>query len=241
MSSEQPLIQDDITLVLRAQKIIVHETVRVNVGINAQIDQSTNESDFRAELQATLKKFIDTDWKIQSIQRFKGTNRYETVSVAATARVQETENYQLQERATILSRIGFELINPQVDYSLTFDEIQKVNEELRLSLLTKALSETAAINKAFNENSTPDTRQIFRVSSTRFDNGDAAASNVTKSYASNASNATALAVYQVTGSSVMEDDDELVGCAAPGEPLDLNVSTRFSMTGTFVLRHVVNP
>src|ERR1044071_5741402 len=154
----QPPIQDQIMLVLQEQKTVVHENVRFNISINAQVDPTTSESDFRNEIQSTLRKFIDTEWKIQSIQRFKG-NKYENVIVTATARAHEAENYRLQERADALTRIGFEVTNPTVDYSLAFDEVQQVNAELRAKLLKKALDETNTINETFYE---AGTEQVFR-------------------------------------------------------------------------------
>lgn len=235
-------IQDDITISLKTQKIIVHDTVRVNVGITAQVDPTNSEGDFRNEIQSTLKKFVDTDWKIQSIQRSKGT-RYENVHVQATARVPESENHQLQERATSLSRIGFELVNPSVDYSLTFDEIQAVNEELRITLFKNALVECASYNEALKEAkhkvdslSRGTSLVQYRISSSRFDLGDNyGASNSTQPMHLQAMMATVS--HMGAGVNAGYQDDEFADDDTDAA-MDLNVSTRFSMTGTFVLRYL---
>jgi hypothetical protein len=240
--SEHPPIQDTITLVLNDQKIVVHETVRVNVGISAQVAPETSEADFRKEIQDTLKRFINADWKIQSISRFKG-NKYENVSVAATARIPETENYRLQERANEVTRIGFELVNPNVDYSLTFDEIQAVNAELRQTLLRKALDEVTEINQTFREMGTPGIRQIFRISNIRFDAGNNQFTNATPLHLNQmhqylGGNAVAASATAPVGAyNIMETD---AASADPGPSLDLNVSTRFSMVGTFTLSNLVS-
>lgn len=235
---QQEKVQDDITIILKAQKTIVHETVRINVGISAQVASNTSETDFRSQIHSTLRDFIDTEWKIQSIQRHKGSSNFEQVTVQATARVPEKENYQLSERATQLSCIGFELINPTVDYSLTFDEIQSVNRGLRLSLFNQALQECDAYNEAQIESGGYQ-HGNYRVASSRFDadyNADYNAGRVSI----NPINAMMMATNaspMPKGGSVYQE--ETVGgafdCAGEGTQ-DLNVSTRFEMTGQFVLR-----
>jgi hypothetical protein len=243
--------QDDVTLVLRAQKVIVHETVRVNVNIKAQVENETNEADFRQAVQATLKSFIDTEWKIQNVHRSKGSSRYEDVFVQATARVSEKENHQLQERAAKLSRIGFEVINPSVDYNLTFDEIDQVNRELRLELFRQVLTETNEINKVFAELAQGSPKSHFRVSSTRFADGSEqeSASNRFLNAPVHAMMATAAPLIRDmampysgnaigSGASNYDDEDEFFDMEDADEgSADLNVSTRFTMVGTFILRH----
>lgn len=266
MPEHQP-IQDDITIVLRAQKIIEHKEVRVNVAVSAQVDPATSENDFRSELQSTLKKFIAADWKLQSIQRAKG-NRYETVTVYATARVPEAENYRLQERATEVSRIGFELVNPTVDYSLTFDEVQKINADLRATLVTDALTEVNTMNTIFKDAyvyvSARVTRPVYRVAHSVFQNGDQEGlvplhlNQMAKAYSGSVSNTKDKGPFRALGATQammaqgplgsgapqtveMGDFDDDDSADAPEALLDLNVSTRFSMTGTFTLRAFAAP
>jgi hypothetical protein len=208
------------------------------VSISAQVDPAQSEADFREEIHSTLRKFIDSDWKIQSIQRSKGT-KYENVYVTATARVPEKENHHLNERANELTRIGFELINPTVDYALNFDEVQSVNAKLRLSLLQQALAETTAINDTFRKMGHG--RPGYRLSSTRFDGGNQQQlRNAPPLHAMMASASIASPVVAQGGAAPapiyeVQGLDTDAACAAPR---DLNVSTRFTMTGTFVLRSV---
>lgn len=249
MSDSQPLPQDDIQIVLRAEKNVVHEKVRVNVGIRAKIETTTSEPEFRARINSTLKQFIDAEWKISSINRSKSSGKFEQVAVAATARVPETENYQLQTRANELSQSDFELLNPQVDYELTFDEIQTIHQELRSTLLESALKETTLMNGSFHKLAKA-LRQEFRVSSSRFeiDNGSA---RLTKSisnqpfraHAMMASMSPAGGAQQAEGFGDAADDfdDEVVSSnrSTPSSITDFNVSTRFGMTGFFIMRSVV--
>lgn len=232
-----PKFQDDIQLVLQAQKIIVHETVRVNVSISAQVDPTQGENEFRGEIQKTLRNFIDGDWKIQSIQRSKGTGKYEIVYVQATARVPERENYQLIDRANAVSRIGFELVGPVVDYNLGFDDIQKINQELRLTLINDALTECNTISEAYtNAGFSRRAGNDYRVSSVRFDNGNN--QQVTPGVRAYTASMNVTAPIGATmGAPIpMQSYEDESGGSAPEEPLDVNVSTRFSMIGYFTLR-----
>jgi len=230
MSHDQKF-QDEIELTLNAQKIVVHDNVRVNVSISAQVDPTQGESEFRIEIQNTLKGFIDADWKIQSIQRSKGTGKYESVYVQATARVPERENYQLTDRANAVSRIGFELVNPNVDYSLSFDEIQDINRVLRLTLIANALFECNLVNAAY-KNSGARRPAVFRVSSSNFNNNPAVGN---MGHMVRAQGLSPMSPVGGGGSYGMEAD-----AASPMPQMDVNVSTRFSMVGNFTLRAVAN-
>jgi len=234
-------VQDDIQISLQAQKVITHETVRLTVSIQAQVDPAQSETDFRIEVQTTLRNFVETEWKIQSIQRSK-SGKYENVYVSAMARIPEGDNHHLHERVDAVSRIGFELTNPQVDYSLSFDDIQKINKELRLSLMAQALDECNDINKTFKANGHSHFAR-YRISSSRFDNGNnQQLRNTPMQHGQYALTATMAApVYGgalAAGANMMNDGAYADAIEVP--PADLNVSTRFSMTGTFVLRAVVN-
>lgn len=244
-------IQDDIQLNLQAQKVIVHETVRVSVQVQAQVDPSQSETDFRAEVQKTLHDFIDAEWKIQSVNRNKD-GKYENVFVSAMARVPESENHHLSERADTVSRIGFQLRNPSVDYSLSFDDIQAINAELRLSLLTMALAECTKMNAAFREGGYRSAK--YRVSSSRFDQGhnqqvnnsnvrfhpEVMVSTAAPAMMMQSIGATANTIRAQGGGAIAKSVDEDSFDAADSAPADLNVSTRFWMSGQFILRAVVD-
>jgi hypothetical protein len=232
---KQPAIQDDITIVLQTQKIVVHETVRINVAIQAQVHPDQSETEFRKQVHSTLRQFIKGDWKIQSIQRQKG-NQFEGVTVRATVRVSEKEDHQLESRAAKVSKIGFELVSPNSEYELTFDEIQAVNAELRLSLVNQALAECSKYNAAFKDAGYGSLK--YRISSTRFDNGNVMNAGNRQNFnmmIAASANATMASSNQYQPE--MMEDLGLEEAAEEGST-DMGVSTRFSMIGTFVLRSV---
>lgn len=232
-------IQDDITITLQTQKTVVHETVRINVSIQAQVDPAQSEPEFRREVHSALRGFINGEWKIQNIHRAKG-NQFESVGVNATVRVSDSENYQLEGRAQKINRIGFELVNPRAEYELTFDEIQAVNQELRLVLVKKALDECAAYNASHRENGFAS--QKYRISSSRFDNGNATSasnrSNVTPGVFIAASATASPYGGSISNATIPYQQEDPAASSQDDGATDMGVSTRFTMTGTFVLRSV---
>lgn len=250
----KPIIQDDISIQLQVQKTVTHEDVRINVSIQAQIDPEKSEADFRKEIHKTLRDFIPGDWKIQNINRQKG-NQFEAVYVNATVRVSDKEDYRLEDRAAKVSRIGFELINPRAEYELTFDQIQYVQKELRLMLMEQALQECKAYNETFKANGF--SRTIYRISSSHFNNGSQTrASNNAMAYTATANTPLIAATASPMGGASpkggagiytvsMQDGampanigmEETTEAADEGND-DIGVTSRFSMSGTFVLRAV---
>lgn len=241
--SEQPRIQDDITIQLQVQKTVTHENVRISVSVQAQVDPEQTDADFRKEIHRTLRKFVPGEWKIQNISRQKG-NQFETVWVNAVVRASDKEDYQLESRAAKVSRIGFELVNPRAEYELTFDEVQAVNQELRLMLLTQALAECKAINQAIKESGF--TGQKYRISSSRFDGGmQAGGNNNRRNFANAPMIAASMAAsalplpsgqYNVSMNDVVASSSEDDASGTDEGSDDIGVSSRFSMTGVFVLR-----
>lgn len=222
--------------------MVTHETVRINVAIQAQIAPDQEDSDFRKQVHSTLRKFVNGEWKIQSINRQKG-NQFEGVQVRATVRVSEKEDYQLEARAAKVSKIGFELISPHAAYELTFDQIQEVNAKLRLTLIKSALIECTSYNIAFKDASFGNPK--YRISSSRFDTGNTLNTGNSRNNGFGAVNAimTSASPSPLGGSTMgstayqQEMTDEKT---SDDGSVDMGVSTRFSMVGYFVLRSVPN-
>lgn len=232
MGRKHPPYQDEITITLQTQKTITHETVRISVTVQAQVAPDQSETDFRKQVQRTLREFVPGEWKIQSVQRGKG-NQFENVIVRAIVRVSEKEDYQLEARATKVSKIGFELVGPRAEYELTFDEIQAVNAELRLTLIKQALSECDNFNEAFADAGYNETE--YRISSTRFDAGNVMNMANNRMPIAHAMIASSASPSPMGGGMMPTYQDFEEGVESDGSQ-DMGVTTRFSMVGTFVLR-----
>lgn len=149
MTQELAVIErdDEIILSLVEQKAVLHDTVRIAVTVNAQRDVTTNEADMRTAIKATLQRFIQTDWRFIGVQRSRGQSRFEIVTVSAIARVPESENVQLIERANAAATTEIQLTGPVASYSLPFDKVQEINRDLRVALVAQARAECERLNK----------------------------------------------------------------------------------------------
>jgi hypothetical protein len=140
--------EDEIVISLVDQKLIVHDTVRIQITVVAQRDPETPEETVRSNIRQALGRFIPANWRFASVTRNRGPTRFEQVSVVAVCRATESENQQLDERAARVSTTDIQLMNPQASFALPFEEVQKVNRELRIKLTKQAKAECDAYNAA---------------------------------------------------------------------------------------------
>ena len=137
-----PLPQDTVNFVLRADKVVTNDTVKVIVTVDTLSAQQTTEKELRTEIRQVLGKFIPgAEWAFDSQTRTNDTSGYERVTLRATTRINETENYKLQDRANESSRQGLRLSNVEVDSSIPMPMLEKAEKELRATLVKKALDE----------------------------------------------------------------------------------------------------
>ena len=171
--------QDTITFQLRADTYVVSDTVKISVRINAAVPQNSTESELRIGFKEAMTKFIPADWKYHGMARSVDATGFEQVTLIASARVSETENYNLQGRADKVSRVGLKLTITSVDNSVPQHMLENAEKELRAKILQDAKNECEEIKKL--------TERKFRVSSVNFNNsGDAYTRKtpMTASYAS---------------------------------------------------------
>lgn len=139
---------DEIVLSLITQKMVTHDTVRLQITVSAQRGPETDEKTLRTQIAAALRNFINADWRYIGVSRNRGQTRFENVVVTAIARVPEAENKDLVERASAVSKPGLELVNPIAAYALPFDEVRRINSDLRLALVKLADEECGKHNDA---------------------------------------------------------------------------------------------
>lgn len=161
MTTYQP-VQDTISFQLRADTVVVNDTVRITVYINALVTTDTAEAALRRDIKEALSRFIDADWSFNGLDRSADESGFERVSIRATARVKETENYNLENRALAVSRQGLKLANISVDTGVPAVLLEKAEKALRAEIVVKAkeeLEELIAI-----------TGRPYRIGSLRFAN-----------------------------------------------------------------------
>lgn len=160
MTSLMQPIQDTINFELTVEKVIVNDTVKMVANIEALVTTEQSDGELRAEIRTTMKKFIDTDWQFSNLQRRADSAGFERVSLQASARVSETENYNLDARAREVSRPGLTVSYVQVDTSVPQARIDAAEQEMRLALLAKATDEATKVADL--------TRRSYRVHTVNF-------------------------------------------------------------------------
>lgn len=142
--SNQPI--STLEFSVNAEKTIVTDTIKLIAHITGLVSVTTTEDAFRSEIRATVKSLIDTDWQFTNLVRTADDSGFEKVTVTATARVSENENYNLVNRARAASRQGLTITEVEVDTTIPASKIEEAERELRADILQKVLGECAGIN-----------------------------------------------------------------------------------------------
>lgn len=220
---------DEIVLSLTEQQTVVHETVRIAVSVGAERDRGTSEKVLRQSIKDTLRQFIDTEWRFARIERSRGTAGFEKITATAVCRAVESENVQLDERAEACSTTQVRLVGPLASYALPFDQVQKINSDLRVKLAKQAARECAAYNSA---NLGAD---LYRVGLIEFSDtlraGGAQAAQQMRAGNSYGNNLAASAYIGVTA----ETPEEALDAADTGST-DLGVTERYRVYAQVTLR-----
>ena len=147
MATTPAFVNDTINFQLRDDKTVTSDTVKVIVVINALVEGETTEAQLRIDIKKSLLAFIDAEWQISGIDRAADTSGYEKVTLRATARVNERENYNLENRARDVSRKGLQFTNVQIDSTIPNHLLDAAEKELRSKLLGLAVEEAKALSQ----------------------------------------------------------------------------------------------
>ncbi len=143
----QAYVNDTLNFQLRDDKTVTSDTVKVIVIINALVEGETTEAALRIDIKKSLTAFIDAEWQINGIERTSDTSGYEKVSLRATARVNERENYNLDNRAKDVSRKGLQFTSVQIDSTIPAHLLDAAEKELRSKLLAAAVAEAKELSE----------------------------------------------------------------------------------------------
>lgn len=181
------IVQDTIHFNLTAETTVINDTVKVMASIEAVIQPGQDDPALRSEIRSTLSKLISgADWQFSNFVRSTDRTGLERVSLTATTRVSETENSNLDGRAVSVSRPGLTIVRVTVDQSIPHVKIEAAEHTLRMTLLTRANDELAAVNTIMGKDK--QTSAVYRVSGIEFEReGSSDYSHMrTKSYAATA-------------------------------------------------------
>lgn len=171
--SHQP-IQDTISLDLSADKVVVSDTVKIIATIQALVQPDKTDAKLRADIREMMKKLIaSAEWQFSNLIRVNDPSGHERVSLQASARVSETENANLDNRAREVSTPGLTVSSVVADTSIPTSMLEEAEQELRLALLGKLNTELAKINEVMKS----DRDQPYRVYQVKFQRTSADYSN----------------------------------------------------------------
>lgn len=136
---------------LTAEETVINETVKVIATVEALVHNEQSEASLRGEIHEKLRRFISAEWQFSNVNRSSDKTGVERVSLTATTRVSETENYDLDGRARAVSRPGLSISRVQVDLSVPQAKIDEANRNLRIKLLKLANEEAAIVNQTLGQ------------------------------------------------------------------------------------------
>lgn len=146
----QPKHQE-IVLELDADTDVVNDTVKITATLVAMIGTDVTDRTLAQDIRDTLHRFIDTKWSLSNPARQRDQSGYERVTVQATCRVPETENYSLDERRQTASKPGLQIASAFADTSIPMTMIRDAQRKLRMSLIERAREEADEVGKITND------------------------------------------------------------------------------------------
>lgn len=145
-------VQDTIRLTLSAEEVVVNDTVKVIATIVGMIPDDMDEKKLRDSVRSLVKKFIDTDWQFSNMVRSSHASGKEQITLVATTRVAEKENYALDRRREDASRDHdlMRITTASTDTAPTNGQIEETQRKLRVAIFKKAQNELQLINEALD-------------------------------------------------------------------------------------------
>lgn len=199
-----PVVQDTVTFTVSAEKTIVNDTVKLVATITAQVAKNEPPEALPGRVRAMMNKIVDTSklenvsWNFSNMHRTMDDTGFERVTLTATARVPESENYNLDFRAEEVSSPGLVINNIEADTSIPVYMIEEAIMALRTTLAEKAIVERDALSAALGRD--------YRVQQISFGSSDYGGPKAMRAMASNA-----MASTMSYGSGI--DDDGALGNA----------------------------
>ncbi len=142
--------QDDVfRFKVQVSRTETQDSVQLRVPVTALIQAlQPDPSVLDASIREALQSFIATEWVFSAIKREGDAVGFERLSLTATARVPNSEIYNLRERARVVGREGLEVGTPVVNYKLPEVRVNAANTALRLQVIEQVKAEIPMLNKA---------------------------------------------------------------------------------------------
>ena len=154
--------QDSIGFILTAEQVVNNETVKIVANVVAMVLPALTEPKLKESLRELMRNFIPVaDWQFAGMTRSSHASGLEQVTLSASARVPESENYALDRRREAASTDGLRINSTSTDTSPSKTQMDATYSSLRLELISMAQTEMTAINAALGGG--------YRISKLNFD------------------------------------------------------------------------
>lgn len=142
--------EDTILFNLAAEDTVVNDTVKIVTTVAGMVTRDSTEAKLRESIRAMLNQFIDAPWQISNLTRSLHPSGREAISLNASARVSETENYALDRRSQTVSRPddGLSISKVTTDLSFPAAVVEAAEQRLRVEIIRKAQAEGVIISAA---------------------------------------------------------------------------------------------
>jgi hypothetical protein len=146
---DHPHLVDSLRFRLEATRSAHQAEVRITVAVVALV--SAAERDPKAldsRVLAALKELIPAPWSFSHVVREADAAGFERIKLRAAARVPQSENWNLAERARKVSREGLSIAVADVSYAMSREQLRQIVTELRLELLRDAAAQAKSMSEA---------------------------------------------------------------------------------------------
>jgi len=141
--------QNTITYQLSAEQWVNTNTAKVDVMVNASLDQ-TGMQDLQKKIEHSLASIAKVDWRIVQFNRSESQSGLESVNVLAEARIPAVQITDIRQKAEDLSKPGIKYQIADISYAPTLAEMQKAETNLRNQIYQQVSDEINSLDKTYN-------------------------------------------------------------------------------------------
>lgn len=220
--SKSPIIQDTLSFQLEAETTITNQTVKITAVVAAVIDgQKITNENISSLVRDMLNNLVTGEWSFSNPSREKDETGYERASFTATVRVDQTQNFNLDQRAEDASQVGLRITQVYTDTSTPKRAIAEAETALRGVLLERAANQAKELSTRAG--------RTYRVASLSYSSMNNSASNIRASAQYSLESATSFAAAPPGGGAIGHSQKlsmtaNVTLATAEGTPTDKNVA-----------------
>lgn len=193
-------LQDYVDFHLNSEETIKNDTVKLIANISGIVDPDSSEIAVRNSVKEMMRALVPTaSWQFSNLTRKTHSSGREEVSLVASARVSEAENYALDRRAREASATSpmMNVVSVWADTSPPVEMVNVAETTLRRKLFVLAMKEQASFNEL------TEVGEKYRLHSIRYE------ANSNENIAAQMANSASIRNGKMSYGSGMDDDGML--------------------------------